>query len=158
MQLKLDSAGLSKPFIHMPTTSSVSAYHEIGDTLSSHASILPMLFDHLSKLSNDTNNVNVYQNASSELLSVFAYSFELLRAVTGEVAIILRENLSRDEVDTYIYLYIHTYIHTYLFMCTPIYICIYLHMYVYMYIYIYRWLVKAYWCLYRVLQRWSQHD
>lgn len=32
------------------------------------------------------------------MLSLFAYCFELLRAVTAEVAIILRENLSRDEV------------------------------------------------------------
>ncbi len=41
---------------------------------------------------------SVFEGASPELLSLMAYSFELLRAVTSEIAIILRENLSRDEV------------------------------------------------------------
>jgi len=39
------------------------------------------------------------QKQAGEIFSLFAYSYELLRAITEEVAAILRENISRDEAD-----------------------------------------------------------
>lgn len=39
------------------------------------------------------------QKQAGEIFSLFAYSYELLRAVTEEVATILKENISRDEAD-----------------------------------------------------------
>jgi len=39
------------------------------------------------------------QKQAPEVFPLFSYSYELLRAVTDEVAALLRENLSRDEAD-----------------------------------------------------------
>ena len=112
MQLQLDKAGLT-PEVGSP--SSADKIHSLQRSrqadgqmdsqtfLSSHTSSLDTVLEHMTKLN---YNESMFENASPELLSLFAYGFELLRAVTSEIAIILRENLSRDEVGMNRYIHI----------------------------------------------------
>ena len=112
MQLQLEKAGIT-PEIGSPSsadkTHSLQRLRQADSQmdsqtfLSTQTSSLETILEHITKLN---YNESMFENASPELLSIFAYSFELLRAVTSEIAIILRENLSRDEVG------INQYIHT----------------------------------------------
>ena len=100
MQLQLEKAGITPHTgpgspTFLKSEKSMQQPQDSMAFLSSHSTSLQTVLDHMSKLE---INENMFAHASPELLSVFAYSFELLRAVTSEVEIILRENLSRDEV------------------------------------------------------------